>query len=226
MLNNHIIRYLLFFMPFISHSQSSPFLHLDLSEAKSSALTQNKQIFIHFTAPWCMPCKWMDEHTYTDSLVSTYLAQHYIPIKINIEETEGMQLKTDFGVTILPTIMITNYLAQSINKVESSMSAEQLLDLIRINPREAYTLVTHDLTEVKTFFTIQTGVFSEEKNAAVHQKDLKQNHNIDSDIVEDKSITPPVYRVYTGKFASQNEAVSKILILKNYGINALLKALN
>lgn len=106
------------------------------------------------------------------------------------------------------------------------MSADQLLEWLKQNPLDAFPESTPDFVEVKEFFTIQTGVFSDEKNAVTYQDQLWNQHQIESQIIEENIEKSTVYRVVSGKFASRNEAVEKILSLKKIGINGILKALN
>lgn len=227
MRNNNLKIFLLFWiLVFFSNSlfsQSGFFEELDLTQAKSEALKQKKKIYIHFTASWCMPCKWMDENTYNKPSIIQEIKENFIPIKINIEENEGKNFKTSFGVTILPTIMLTDHLAKPLAKVETSMSGDQLLEWLKQNPLDAFQEPIPDLIEVKEFYTIQTGVFSEEKNALTHQKDLWDQYRLESEIIPEN---PKVFRVFSGRFASKNEAAEKILSLKKLGIDGILKPLN
>jgi thiol-disulfide isomerase/thioredoxin len=230
MRNNHFLKFFLIglaaIFSFTISAQSELFKNYDLSEAKIEALKQKKKIYLHFTASWCMPCKWMDENTYKDPQVIESLNENFIPIKINIEETEGKTFKSNFGVTILPTIMITDHLAKPLIKAETSMSAEQLVAWIQQNPLDVFPEPTPDLMEVKEFFTIQTGVFNEEKNAISYQNELWNQYQIESQIITEDIEKSRVFRVVSGKYATRDEAVEKILSLKKLGINGILKTLN
>lgn len=88
MLNNHILKFIIIWFASIFSitvtAQSELFRNYDLAEAKIEALKQKKKIYLHFTASWCMPCKWMDENTYKDPQVIESLNENFIPIKINI----------------------------------------------------------------------------------------------------------------------------------------------
>jgi len=230
MLNNHFLKLILIWVLAILSlnvsAQSELFRNYGLAEAKIEALKQKKKIYLHFTASWCMPCKWMDENTYKDFQVKEALNENFIPIKINIEETEGKTFKSSFGVTILPTIMITDHLAKPLVKAETSMSAAQLLEWIQQNPLDAFPEPIPDLMEIKEFFTIQTGVFTDEKNAITHQNELWNQYQIESQIIKENIEKSGIFRVVSGKYATRNEAVEKILSLKKIGINGILKALN
>ncbi|MBK6479173.1 MAG: DUF255 domain-containing protein [Saprospiraceae bacterium] len=35
------------------------------------------------------PCKWMDEHTFKNTALSSYVDANYVPVKVDVENIDG-----------------------------------------------------------------------------------------------------------------------------------------
>ncbi|QHS58330.1 thioredoxin family protein [Chitinophaga agri] len=53
------------------------------------AAKANKNIFIDFYATWCAPCQEMDASVYTAPTVRDYLSEHFLPVKIQMDQTKN-----------------------------------------------------------------------------------------------------------------------------------------
>lgn len=84
------------------------FQKVSLEEAKVLAQQQNKDIFIDFWAVWCKPCLAMEKETFSDKEVGKAINAKYIPMKIDVDYFEGMDVKEEYNVGVLPTILIIN----------------------------------------------------------------------------------------------------------------------
>jgi thioredoxin-related protein len=76
---------------------------------------EKKPVVIDFYTSWCRWCKVMDEKTFSDREVSSYLAEHFVTIRINAEsrserfkfkgnEYTPVQLTRAFGVRGFPSL--------------------------------------------------------------------------------------------------------------------------
>lgn len=104
-----------------------------LISAKEKAKAENKYYFLEFYADWCKPCKWMDDNTYSNGKLAEYIADNYIAVKINIEDFDGHALKEKYNVEYLPTIIVFNDKGQIMAKHEKSLSASQMLKILKEN---------------------------------------------------------------------------------------------
>ena len=62
----------------------------DVEKAVSLAKADQKKILIDVYTDWCKWCKVMDEQTFSDSEVSSYLAQNFHLAKFNAEQKESL----------------------------------------------------------------------------------------------------------------------------------------
>ena len=104
------------------------FENIKLDAAKELALEQNKLIFMDFRAAWCKPCLEMEKEAFSDSYVGDIINENYIPIKIDVDFFDGMDLQEMYNVSVLPTILIIN----------SSGVVQNRL----IGKKDAYSLIT------------------------------------------------------------------------------------
>jgi thiol-disulfide isomerase/thioredoxin len=102
-----------------------------VQSAKEKAKTENKLYFIEFYARWCEPCKWMDENTFSEPTLSQYVAKHYVPVKVDVENMDGYVWKQKYKVQYLPTIIVLNGDGHVLGKYEKSLTAADMLRLLQ-----------------------------------------------------------------------------------------------
>jgi thiol-disulfide isomerase/thioredoxin len=107
------------------------FLEGDLSVAKERASREGKLIFLDFWASYCTPCKVMEEYTFTHPSVSDYVNDNYIPVKVDIQSFDGFDLKNQFDVHLLPTIIILNSKGVMVGKHEETMGANKFVEMLK-----------------------------------------------------------------------------------------------
>lgn len=75
----------------------------DWNKALALSKEKGKPIYIEFYAKWCGYCKKFKQNTLNDEEVKTYLSKNYIPIVIDAEEGQGIELKKKYNVNGYPT---------------------------------------------------------------------------------------------------------------------------
>lgn len=213
----------------------------DFEKAQLKAREENKLLFLDFYASWCGPCQWMDETTFKDQEVLALLNQNYVAVKVNIDDFEGFELKSKFDIRYLPTMLIFNQNGVLIERVEETLGAGKLKNLlsestannkselvhaVNTSPKDVFNKEKVEATPVSEtvkpnnsneihIYRIQLGVFASVQNAIKMQKGLKKRFTESIEISEVKINGKVVYKVLFGKFNSLTDAESYQLMLKN-----------
>lgn len=108
-------------------AEESLFLQASFEEVKARAAAEGKLFFVDFYADYCYNCKLMDETTFVDPLLMRYTEQAYLPIKVHLEDFDGITLQQTYGIRVLPTILVFNSSGQLIDRYEEALSGSQLL---------------------------------------------------------------------------------------------------
>lgn len=106
---------------------------VNLATAKHKAAIEGKLYMVHFTANWCTPCKWMNSHTFTDDRVAQYLTDYYVPVKINVDDFDGIVIKQKNNVQFLPTLLIFNSAGEEVGRFEEAIGPSKLMLILEEN---------------------------------------------------------------------------------------------
>jgi len=142
----------LFFVTLVSLTASTEpsnkvkFFAGSFEHAKAKAGSEGKLFFVEFYADWCTPCKWMDKTTFQNEAVVSQLNTNYVPLKLDIESNEGQDLKKQYDVNILPTILIFNSQGRMIERIEKTLSSESMVSMLSFhNNPDNRIVVSHSI---------------------------------------------------------------------------------
>ena len=127
--------FIMLLAPFLL-SASGPSAGIDFFDgtynaAKNKAASEGKLFFMDFTARWCTPCKWMEETTFADPTLAAYVKGNYVALQVDIDDFDGYELKQQFGINILPSLLIFNSKGEFLEQYEESLSPSRMLAILK-----------------------------------------------------------------------------------------------
>jgi thioredoxin-related protein len=113
-----------------SFAEEVNFINDNVRTAIDRAAAEGKLVFLDFWADYCSPCKLMEKYTFTDPSVIERMNGSYVPVRINIETFDGYDLKAQYNVKLLPTIIVLNSKGKQVARFEESMSGSKLYEIL------------------------------------------------------------------------------------------------
>jgi thioredoxin-related protein len=107
------------------------FLRGPLHEAVARAEADKKPVMIDFITDWCRWCDTLDARTYSDARVADFISSQVVPIKIDAEKGEGIDIARKYAVHAYPTILLITAGGEEIDRIVGYFPAEEFLKSIR-----------------------------------------------------------------------------------------------
>jgi len=115
----------------MTHAAKVPFIDGGIYKAKETAGREGKLYFVDFYANWCMPCRLMDETTFEDPSVISYVKKYYVPVKVDVDDFDGVAYKQQYNIKVLPTTLVFNSKGELLERVEEALSPTKMLALLK-----------------------------------------------------------------------------------------------
>jgi thiol-disulfide isomerase/thioredoxin/YHS domain-containing protein len=106
-----------------------------LDNAQRLAAQSNRLVLIHFWAPWCVVCKRMEAEVVNQPSVAADVTANYVPVKINADSFPATAQR--YGVTALPTTVITTPQGQLLDSMRGRVEATEYVARLRRVATEA-----------------------------------------------------------------------------------------
>lgn len=103
------------------------FLRGPLRDAIQQAKAEKKPVMIDFYTDWCRWCDTLDARTYTDNAVASYLNAQVVPIKIDAEKGEGVDIAKKHAIRGYPTTLLINTDGEEIDRIVGFVPPEKFL---------------------------------------------------------------------------------------------------
>jgi len=97
---------------------------------------EGKKIFLYFYADWCTYCKKMENGTFKDDSVISYLNDNFIPIKVNSDLDS--KTASDFRIIGLPTIWFIAENGDRISNLSRYETPKILLNILKYINTDSY----------------------------------------------------------------------------------------
>jgi thiol-disulfide isomerase/thioredoxin len=131
--------------------------HLTWQQVVQKAKADNKYIFVDCYASWCGPCKWMDQHVYTNDTVGDFVNKSFVAVKVQMDTTRhdvagimawytsAHEMDEQYRIRAYPTYLFFSPDGQAVHKAIGAADVRDFLALARaaMDPRQQYyTLLT------------------------------------------------------------------------------------
>ncbi len=112
-------------------SEGIEFFQGSFTSAKLKASQEGRLFFLDFTASWCTPCRWMEETTFTDPTLASYVKENYVALQVDIDDFDGFALKQEYNIQILPSLLVFNSSGELLGQYEESLSPSRMLEILK-----------------------------------------------------------------------------------------------
>lgn len=112
----------------IAATAQTEFRHITYKEALAAAKSENKKVFLDFYTDWCGPCKMMLRDVFPQKSVGEFMNKNFVPVKVNAEKDEGVELAKKYEVKAYPTFVVIDSDEKEAGRVVGSSSAETFIN--------------------------------------------------------------------------------------------------
>lgn len=101
-----------------------------LAKAKAD---DSKLVMVEFSTDWCSWCKRLDAQTWPDPNVTAVANEHLIPIEIDAEKGDGIELAKKYRIGGYPTMVFLNAEGEEVDRIPGYLPADDMVgELTRI----------------------------------------------------------------------------------------------
>jgi thioredoxin 1 len=107
------------------------FANMDWETAQKKAIQDAKLFFVDFDANYCATCRNMEQSTYMDNTLSSYMSQNVVAMRVDVQDFDGVMLSQQYEVEALPTLLVFDASGKLVNKMVGYKSAKDLLKVFQ-----------------------------------------------------------------------------------------------
>ena len=100
-----------------------------LTAVLEQAAAENKLVFVDFYADWCLPCQLMDEEVFNKAEVYNLMNKHFVNYKVDIEKSNGANLKLMFNASGLPTLLFLDSKGKVLKRRDETIFQTELVSI-------------------------------------------------------------------------------------------------
>ncbi|MDR0498505.1 MAG: thioredoxin fold domain-containing protein [Holophagales bacterium] len=113
-----------------SGTQENLWIEHDLETAQKKAKAENKLVLIDTFTSWCAQCKELDEKTWPDPAVSSWIQNNAIAVRIDTEKVRP-DLAKPLGIAAYPTIILTDADGKELRRINGFHRPEKMLEWLK-----------------------------------------------------------------------------------------------
>ncbi len=102
----------------------------DFAIAQEQSAESGKPVVLFFTGAWCVPCRIMKREVWADDEVTDIVNGGFIPVLIDVGDSDAAATVSQFQVGITPTTIITDAQGNALRWETGGMSKASFLDLL------------------------------------------------------------------------------------------------
>jgi len=119
----------------------------DLQQAKREAARTNRLVLMHFWAPWCGPCKRLEQEVFSRPAVAEAVSANYVMVKLNVDDNRA--LAGTYGVRGIPADVIITPDGKVVKLLQSPATADQYAGVMgqiamSVRPRPSAQMVARN----------------------------------------------------------------------------------
>lgn len=128
--------------PFVTAVSAESIKWMDYAEGIAVGKAENKKVLLHFWAKWCDFCRMMEEETFVDKRVISYLNKNFIAVKINFDIQRKQVVK--YSVRGLPNTYFLESDGDVISNLPGYIPADLFFDILRYLNTDSYVRMSFD----------------------------------------------------------------------------------
>lgn len=193
------------------------FQDLTLEKALEKAKAENKYVFVDCYTSWCGPCKMMAEKILPLEEVGTYMNEHFVCVKFDMEKGEGRQIAQKYRVTSYPTFLMLKTDGSLLNRViGGTRTGEEFLEKVKQasdvnstgNLEVQYVAGNRDLNFLMTYI-----------KALVQSRDLDKAKGLAQEVLvsldDEEKCSEPYWFIYQNQELSPVGSGNMMYLLKH-----------
>jgi len=119
--------------PPTSSSAAIVFKQGRLEAFRTLARKESKLLLVHFSAPWCQPCHWLERNTFADENLAALVHAQFVPVMVDAaNDSQVAALCRQYDVQLLPTILILDGSGRLLARYEETTNAASLAMQLRV----------------------------------------------------------------------------------------------
>lgn len=118
----------------------------DYQSALALAKSQNKILLLDFYTDWCIPCKQMEEHIFSQKRVVELLNSSFVKLRVDAEKGEGVALAQKYEISGYPTLVFVGGDGFENGRMQGApFNTNFFLNVLNVVRGEAPDIATHFL---------------------------------------------------------------------------------